>query len=57
MCYNCGCGNPNDDMGNPANITNSTFQKAADAEKQTVTEAKLNALELLKQELAGHKAN
>lgn len=51
MCYNCGCANPNDDMGNPDNITNTTFAKAAQAEKQSVTEAKLKTLELLKQEL------
>lgn len=27
MCYNCGCFNPNDDMGSDDNITNSTFDK------------------------------
>ena len=53
MCYNCGCNNPNDDMGNPANITTGTFQKAADAEKQSLEEAKLKTLELLKMELSG----
>lgn len=51
MCYNCGCGNPNDDMGNPDNITNATFAKAAKAEKQSEAEAKLKTLELLKLEL------
>ncbi len=51
MCYNCGCGNPNDDMGDPANITNTTFEKAAEAEKQSVAEAKLKTLELLQQQL------
>ena len=53
MCYNCGCGNPNDDMGNPDNITNETFAKAAKAEKQDVTKAKLETLDLLQRELAG----
>ncbi len=53
MCYNCGCNNPNDDMGNPDNITNITFEKAAKAEKQDVVEAKLKTLELLQLELAG----
>lgn len=27
MCYNCGCFNPNDNMGSDDNITNSTFDK------------------------------
>ena len=26
MCYNCGCHIPDDDMGHPDNITNSTFE-------------------------------
>jgi hypothetical protein len=29
MCYNCGCGMPNNDMGKPENITNKTFEEAA----------------------------
>ena len=29
MCYNCGCGLPDDDMGHPDNITNGTFQMLA----------------------------
>lgn len=52
MCYNCGCGNPNDDMGNPDNITNATFAKAAAAEKQTPEQAKAETLALLTRELA-----
>lgn len=55
MCYNCGCGNPNDDMGHPENITDATFAKAAAAEKQTAVEAKLNTLALLKQELGNSR--
>lgn len=51
MCYNCGCGNPNDDMGHADNITTATFAKAAKAENQTETEAMLNTLELLKLKL------
>lgn len=31
MCYNCGCHIPQDDMGNPQNITDSTFKKMAQA--------------------------
>ena len=34
MCYNCGCQRPNDDMGNPKNITNKTFEEAAKAEPE-----------------------
>lgn len=52
MCYNCGCGNPSDDMGNPNNITTSTFQKAAEAEKQDLKTAKAETLKLLQLELA-----
>ena len=31
MCYNCGCEMPDNDMGNPKNITNKTFEEAAKA--------------------------
>jgi hypothetical protein len=51
MCYNCGCGNPNDDMGNKDNITNATFDKAAKAENQDLKPAKEETLKLLKLEL------
>lgn len=54
MCYNCGCGNPNDDMGNPQNITVKTFDAAASAEKQSREEAMKNTLELLKRQLESH---
>jgi hypothetical protein len=47
MCYNCGCGMPNNDMGNPQNITNKTFEEAAKAVKQPAKKAKENARELL----------
>lgn len=29
MCYNCGCGNPHDDMGHPHNITRHTLEHLA----------------------------
>jgi len=48
MCYNCGCGKPGDDMGDPKNITDKTFEEAAKASKQSPKEAKKNTLELLK---------
>lgn len=51
MCYNCGCGMPNNDMGNPKNITNKTFEEAAKAMEQSFKESKKNALELLEKVL------
>lgn len=51
MCYNCGCQDPKADMGHPENITDKTFEKAAEASSQTVQEAKENTYELLKQQL------
>jgi hypothetical protein len=47
MCYNCGCVMPNNDMGNPNNITNKTFEEAAKAMNQSPADAKKNARELL----------
>ena len=55
MCYNCGCGVPNDDMGNPDNITEETVKKAAAASNQSVEEAKKNMLEELKKQLGQTK--
>lgn len=51
MCYNCGCQMPDNDMGNPKNITNKTFEDAAKAADQTPEEAKRNTLELLQKTL------
>ncbi|MBI2430589.1 MAG: hypothetical protein HYV39_01075 [Candidatus Levybacteria bacterium] len=51
MCYNCGCGIPDDDMGNSDNITNATFAKAAAASGQSAEEAKKQTLAMLKKEL------
>jgi len=48
VCYNCGCGKPDDDMGDPKNITDKTFEEAAKASKQSPKEAKKKTLELLK---------
>jgi len=52
MCYNCGCQMPNNDMGKDQNITNKTFEAAANAMGQSVKESKKNALELLEKVLA-----
>jgi hypothetical protein len=43
---------PNNDMGNPKNITNKTFEEAAKAMGQSAKEAKKNAHELLEKVLA-----
>lgn len=43
---------PNNDMGKPENITNETFEKAADAMGMSVKESRKNALELLEKVLA-----
>lgn len=52
MCYNCGCGMPNNDMGNPKNLTTKTFQDAARAMKQGNEEALKNTRELIDKVLA-----
>ncbi|OGH12258.1 MAG: hypothetical protein A2857_00635 [Candidatus Levybacteria bacterium RIFCSPHIGHO2_01_FULL_36_15] len=59
MCYNCGCGLPDDDMGqghagvdpNGKSITNKTFKAAADSQGMTEKDAKNNTLELLQKVL------
>ena len=52
MCYNCGCGMPNNDMGDPKNITSRTFEDAAKAMDQDVKMARQNARALLDKVLA-----
>lgn len=51
MCYNCGCEMPDNDMGDSKNITNKTFEEAANAAGQSPEEAKKNVLHLLKKVL------
>lgn len=63
MCYNCGCGMPDDDMGqghagadpNGKSITNKTFKVAADSQGISEEESKKNTLELLKQQIRQNK--
>jgi hypothetical protein len=52
MCYNCGCQMPNNDMGKAENITNKTFNAAAEAMGLSAEESKKNARELLEMVLA-----
>jgi hypothetical protein len=42
---------PDNDMGNPKNITNKTFEEAAKAAGESPEEAKKNTLELLEKTL------
>ena len=39
MCMNCGCQRPNDDRGNPANVTLDDIERAARANGQSVRQA------------------
>ena len=57
MCYNCGCQMPDNDMGDPKNITNKTFNEASQAAGQSPEEAKKNTLDLLQKTLAEGQAS
>jgi hypothetical protein len=52
VCYNCGCQMPNNDMGKSENITNETFEKAAEAMNMSAQESRKNAFQLLERVLA-----
>jgi hypothetical protein len=41
MCYNCGCHIPDDNMGNPDNITTSTFKHLAEHWGKSEADVKL----------------
>ena len=47
MCYNCGCGNPDDDMGHPDNITTSTFNHLAEHWGKSLSETKSKVYKML----------
>lgn len=55
MCMNCGCEMPNDDMGNPKNITLTTIAQAAVASKMngkdTIAEMKKSLEKITSEEL------
>ena len=42
---------PDDDMGNPDNITEEDIKKAAEASGQTMEDAKKNMLEMLQKQV------
>lgn len=64
MCYNCGCGKPDDPMGKGhagvdpegKSITTKTFEAAAESQGQTKKQAMQHALELL-QKTTGQEAD
>jgi hypothetical protein len=45
MCLNCGCGRPDDDRGNAANITADDLRAAASANDQGLRESAQHILE------------
>ncbi len=47
MCYNCGCGIVDDDMGHPDNITTSTFHHLAEHWDKSLPETKSKVYEML----------
>jgi hypothetical protein len=47
MCLTCGCGQPNEDHGDPAHITYDDLKKAADAAEISIEEAASNLQETL----------
>ena len=49
MCMNCGCGQPNEDHGNPANITAQDLQRAGDANGQSLRESAQHIIETVEQ--------
>lgn len=57
MCYNCGCGLPEDDMGKGkiseggASLTEDDLKLLADRWGMSLDEAKQNIYDLLKQEV------
>jgi hypothetical protein len=45
MCMNCGCGQPHEDHGKPANITAADLQRAGDANHQSIRQSAQHILE------------
>ena len=52
MCLSCGCGEPEDNHGDPANITLSMMEAAAKAAECSVDQAAHNIVDALHQK--GH---
>lgn len=47
MCYNCGCGDPHDDMGHPDNITEETLKTLSSQWNISHEETKKKLLDML----------
>lgn len=45
MCLNCGCGQPHEDHGNPANITATDLEAAGEANGQSLRESAQHIVE------------
>lgn len=45
MCMNCGCGQPHEDHGNPANITAGDLQRSGEANHQSLRESAQHIIE------------
>ena len=45
MCLNCGCGQPNEDHGKPANITADDLRRAGEANDQSLRESAQHIVE------------
>ena len=45
MCMNCGCGQPHENHGNPANITADDLRRAGDANEQSMRESAQHIVE------------
>ncbi len=54
MCFNCGCGIPDDNMGKPdakgASLTDASFEDMAVKWGMTIEETKKNVFDLLKKQ-------
>lgn len=53
MCYNCGCGLPDDEMGNPDNITNNALIHLGEHWGKSFEETQKIVYSNLEKELAG----
>jgi hypothetical protein len=49
MCLNCGCGKPNEDHGNSANITADDLRRAGEANDQSLRESAQHIVETVEQ--------
>lgn len=47
MCYNCGCQNPQDNMGDANNITNQTFIHLSNHWGKSLEETQMTVLKML----------